>query len=280
MGRNRRVAAFIASILVVSVLGAYWLQQRSSAPPPATDTTHATAVYKVAIDQADAPSAETIYVIFTNESNSGSATWNVNSTSFEAVSNTSSTYSVISPPFSDTVNQTAVPAGGHRSMELFFQVPTSQKPVQLIYTDQSTRAKTVIVVPPVSSWVSKFNALSEVMKKGSGNYVTGIIVYAVVLNTTYGSFIGDHIWYRFFTGDRVTVGIEVQYFKQPPDPQSITISSVTNTDGFSVVSINPSMPVTMTGWGSKAEIQVTMLPPAKGYSGGVHFVVEFGSPTA
>jgi hypothetical protein len=72
----------------------------------------------------------------------------------------------------------------------------------------------------------------------------------------------------------------VQYFKQPPDPQSITISSVTNTDGFSVVSINPSMPVTMTGWGSKAEIQVTMLPPAKGYSGGVHFVVEFGSPTA
>ena len=107
----------------------------------------------------------------------------------------------------------------------------------------------------------------------------GIIVYAIVLNTTYESYTGDHIWYRFFTDDRVTVGIEVQYFKQPPDPESITISSVTNTDGFSVVSVKPGVPVTMTGWGSKAEIQVTLLTPPRGYSGGVHFVVGFGSPT-
>ena len=164
-------------------------------------------------------------------------------------------------------------------MELFFQLPKSQKPVQVIYADQSTKTKAAIAVPPVSSWVSKFNSINDVTKEGSGNYVTGIIVYAVVLNTTYGSFTGDHIWYRFFTGNRVTVGIEVQYFKQPLDPESITISSVTNTDGFSVVSVEPSVPVTMTGWGSKAEIQVTLLTPPQGYSGGVHFVVGFGSST-
>ncbi len=278
MSRNRKVVAIIVSVLIISGLGAYWLLASGSV---ATTSTHLIAIDKVAIDLVDAPTGSVDYVILTNESNSGKETWHVNSTSFEVVSNRSSVYmtSGTNSP-SGSNGPTAIPAGQRRMIELLFQLPIGQSPVQLIYNDQTIGTKTAIAVPTASGWLSKFNFISDVTKTGSGNYVIGIIAYAIVLNTTYPSFPGgDRIQYTFLTGDRFTVGIQLQYYKQPADPASIMVTSVANSDGFTVVSVKPSLPVTMTGWGSKATIAVTLLAPNESYSGGLHFVVGFQSST-
>ncbi len=275
--RNQKVVAIIVSILILSSLGAYyWLRESDGI---ATSSVHVIAIDKVAINRVDAPTGSVIYVILTYELNSGKETWNVNSTSFEVVSNRSSTYAEVSASLPGTNSPIAIPVGQHRMIELLFQLPINQSPVQLIYNDQTIRTKTAIAVPSASGWVSKFNDISDVTKTGNGNYVIGIVAYALVLNTSYPSFKGERVSYAFFTGDRVTVGIVLEYYKQPADPASIMVSSVTNTDGFSVVSMKPSLPVTMTGWGSRAEIQVTVLAPNESYSGGVHFVVGFNSST-
>ncbi len=247
-----------------------------------TASTHKVAIDKVAVDKADAPEGSSIYVILTNASNSGKETWNVNSTSFEVVSNRSSAYPEVSSSFPGSGFPTAIPVGvgQHRMIELSFQLPINENPVQLVYNDQRTRTKTAAAVPPVSGWVSRFDDVTYVKATGPGNYEIGIIANALVLNTTYVSFpAAERVSYTFFSGDRVTVAIELQYYKQPTDPARIMASSVTSTDGFTVVSVKPALPVTMTGWGSRAEIQVTLLAPDKSYSGGLHFEVGFNSST-
>ncbi|MDV3293053.1 MAG: DUF4352 domain-containing protein [Nitrososphaerales archaeon] len=276
MRENRKVAAFIISVLILSALGVYLVQGSGGNP---TANTHVISIDKVAIDQVDSPAGATIYMIFTNELNSGSETWYLNSTSFQVMSNASLTYSGTSAPFSGTNGSAAVRAGQSKSVQLFFQLPKDQRPVRLLYGDQTTKTRSDLALPSPSSRVSKFNLISDVTKVGSGKYVAGIIGYTLALNSTYASFIGDYVSYRSFSGDRLAVSITLQYYKQPSDPESIMVSSVTNTDGFSVVSVNPSLPVTMTGWGSKAAIQVTVLVPNESYSGGLHFVVGFNSST-
>ncbi len=267
------------SILILSSLGVYWLRESGGI---ATTSPHVITIDKVAIDKVDAPRGSVIYVILTNESNSGKETWSVNSTYFEVVSNRSSVYSEISSSFPGSGIPTAIPVGvgQHRMLELSFRLPINQNPVQFVYNDQRIKTRTAIVVSSASGWVSKFGDVTYVQKTGRGNYEIGIIACSLVLNTTYPSFPGgDRVSYTFFSGDRVTVAIELEYYKQPTDPARIMASSVTNTDGFRIVSLKPSLPVTMTGWGSRAEIQVTLLAPNKSYSGGPHFVVGFNAST-
>ncbi len=279
MRRKQKVVAIITSILILSSLGVYWLKESGVF---ATASAHVIAIDKVASDKVDAPTGSVIYVILTNESNSGKETWNVNSSSFEVVSNRSSVYSEVSSSFPGPGTPTAIPVGvgQHRMLELSFQLPINQNPVRLVYNDRTIETKTAVVVPSVSSGVSRFDDVTYVKATGRGNYEIGIIANALVLNTTYPYFSGgDRVSYTFFSGDRVTVAIELQYYKQPTDPARIMASSVTNSDGFRIVSLKPVLPVAMNGWGSRAEIQVTLLAPNESYSGGLHFVVGFTSST-
>jgi uncharacterized protein DUF4352 len=293
MNGNRRAAALVVAIMIISALGLV-LVREANAP---LASPHMIAIEKVAIDQVDAKAGSMVYVVVTNESNLGKENWNVNSASFQVVSNTSSTYSEVSTSVSAANVAIAIAPGQHRAMNLAFQLPGDQHPAQLVYDDQAAKAEKTILVPSASGWISKFNDFTNVAKTGNGSYVSGVVAFANVLNTTYPSFTpnSEAVSFSFFTGDRVTVGIELLYYKQPPDPASITVNSVTSTDGFQVVGIrssatsingittvtaSPGLPVTLTGWGSRAEILVTFLAPDRSYSGGVHFEIGFNSSAA
>jgi hypothetical protein len=279
LNRVRRIAALLVVGLIATGFGAFYVWGSFGLISGSNFPSRFVSIDKVALDSVDPPSGSSIYIVFTNETNAGGQPWVVNFTTFEAVSNTSSTYSEIQVPFSGINSSASIPAGKSTTLQLSFQMPSNQRPVKLIYKDSATGTNTSVDVPVPTSWVSKFTDISDVVKVGTGNYVVGIIAYAVLLNTTYASSSGDgRAVYRFFTGQKVTVGIEVEYYKSPSAPQNITINSINGTDGFKVISVEPTLPVQMTGWGSRAEVQVTFAAPAMSYDKGIHFEVGFTAP--
>lgn len=219
---------------------------------------------ELSTETADAPSGNSYYILSVDASYSGADTWNVHPFNFQVVSSSSSVYpatQVLSErnPLSDVT----LSNGQHDVGQLAFELPHGQAPSKLEYIAQFPTIKIEIdSIPQASRWVSS-------------------ITYAVVnFQTSTGS---SHVFGGalaacsgfYYTGDTITVKIPLSYTAYSGIyPSSVTVTSVVESDqGFTISSVQPSLPLTVAGNGREVDIIVNIPAPQYSYSGNMHLVV-------
>lgn len=264
-------------LLVIIIIGAaLTLQTQKLAttptPTPTPKTTGSSSPYniqvtKVALDHADAPSGNSYYILTVDASYFGSGTWDVNPFNFQLVSNSSAVYSTTYDiAVGNSMSAVTLSAGQHDIGQIAFELPNGQVPSKLDYIDQLSNVKVEISsIPEVSSWISSVS-FAEVNVQGASSL--SVSAYGYIQNST--------TWY--YNRDTISVKIAVTYYQELSGPNSITVTSIADSDqGFTVSSTQPSLPVNLNGNGQEVDITVNVVAPSSSYSGNLHLTVVVSS---
>jgi hypothetical protein len=219
-------------------------------------------ITKVTLDNVLQPGSSYYYIVV-DVGYSGSDSWLVNPFNFQVISNTGAVYPVTYSINSvNDLKSVTLQNGQHDIGELTFQLGPGQIPVTLEYIAPGFQIQAH--VPPVSSWVSAINPIVEIVVKGPETSLSSIYVSGIVQNNTY----------YFRTGDTIAVKLAITYnpFGQP---SPIRLISVTDSDGFSILKIEPALPASITGNGQELDVVVYLSAPAATYSGDLHLTLTF-----
>jgi hypothetical protein len=233
-------------------------------------------VTRVALDQVDAPSGMSFYVMDINASNNAPTTWHFDPSLLTANTNTSAIF----PPnlnYNATVLVGAadIATAQHIVGKVAFEMPANQGPIKLTYADSKGGvALQVTDIPAVSAVASLFNYNAHLNVNGTGPTVQAggwgfgsMIMNGVVENNSL----------VFFTGQKVQVNLWFEYLKRPVDPATITIKSVTAGNGFQILGGDKSLPFTMTGWGSQAGLVLLLKVPLGQHTGNIDLSVQISA---
>jgi hypothetical protein len=221
-------------------------------------------IMKVTLDNVLQPSSSYYYIVV-DVGYSGSDSWAVNPFNFQVISDTGAVYPVtysINSVNDFNLKSVILQNGQHDIGELAFQLGPGQVPVTLEYITPSFQIQAH--VPPVSSWVSAINPIVDITVKGPETSLSSIYVSGIIQNYTY----------FFRTGDTIAVKLTITYdlFAQP---SSIRLISVSDSDGFSILKIQPALPATITGNYLGSDVIVYLSAPATTYSGDLHLTLTF-----
>lgn len=229
-------------------------------------------VAKVFLDQVDAPSGMTYYVMEINASNQAAPAWHFDPSFLTVTSNFSATF-----PSNGSYNGTAllgvadIASGHHVLGKVAFEMPVNQGPTKLNYSDsQGGVALQVSTIPTVSAVASRLNYNTYLLVNGTGPTVQAggwgfgsLIMNGVIENNTL----------VFFSGQTVQVNLWFEYLKRPVDPATITIQSVTAGNGFQILGVDKPVPFTMTGWGAQAGLVLLLRIPPGQHTGNIDIAV-------
>jgi hypothetical protein len=287
LSRLALVAVVIIAIVAASIL-AIDLQRGSTSKTSATSKSfQEIRITKVSQDFVDAPAGKSFYLLQLNASNLGPTTWSFNPGLLELTSNGSKGYSSDSN-YNATflMGKSSISPGNYTVGQVAFVLPSGQFPSRLRYSDQTAGVNVETEsIPRVSAVASRFdfnvcltingntansctgNGWTVNSFNGTSRWVGSLIVVGVITNNSL----------VFFTGQTIQVSLWFEYLKQPVDPVSIKIQSATNNDGLAVVGIQPSLPLTITGWGNSGDLFVLLRVPPGQHSGNLHFSVQFSA---
>ncbi len=220
-------------------------------------------VTKLYLDQVDALSGMSYYVMDVNASNTASTAWHFDPSFLAVTSNSSATF-----PSNRSYNGTAllsmadIASGQHLLGKVAFEMPANQGPTKLSYSDSQGGVELQdSTIPTVSAVASRLNYNTHLNVNGTGPTVQAggwgfgsLIMNGVIENNTL----------VFFSGQSVQVNLWFEYLKRPVDPATITIQSVTAGNGFQILRVDKPVPFTMTGWGAQAGLVVLLrIPPGQ-----------------
>ncbi|HEV2137686.1 MAG TPA: hypothetical protein VGR53_02485 [Nitrososphaerales archaeon] len=229
-------------------------------------------VEKMYLDQVDAPSGMTYYLMEINASNSAATPWHFDPSFLTVTSNSSTKFSS-----NGSYNGTALlgvadlASGQHIFGKVAFEMPANQGPTKLSYSDsQGGVALQVSTIPTVSAVASRLNYNTHLSVNGTGPTVQAggwgfgsLIMNGVIENNTL----------VFFSGQSVQVNLWFEYLKRPVDPATITIQSVTAGNGFQIVGVDKPVPFTMTGWGAQAGLVLLLRIPPGQHTGNIDIAI-------
>jgi hypothetical protein len=262
-------------VVVVSVFVILMMVGAAIAPTrPATSTTtvppsspYRIAVTKVVLDQTSAKSGNSYYLLTVDASYSGDGSWNVHPLDFQLVSSSSSVYQpAIALSEKTALGDVTLSNGQHDVGQIAFNLPNGEIPSKLEYLGKLPSMKAeASSIPQVSSWVSKV-FFAEVSVRDAN----GLPVFAT------GSIQNPGPWY--YTGEVVVVKVTVRYSAVfGVNPSSISVTTISDSDGFMTSKIEPSLPITVNGDGQEVDIAVSLVAPSFSYSGNMHLVVTVSS---
>ena len=256
------VVIFVALVALAAAVGPAVGPTQQSSTTQASNSCCTMQVTKVTLDNVLRPGSS-YYYIAVDVGYSGSDSWLVDPFNFQVISNTGAAYPVTySLNAANELNTVTLRNGQHDMGELAFQLISGQVPVTLEYVAPGFQIQAH--VPPASSWVSSINSIVETVVQGPNASLSSISVLGIVQNNAY----------YFRTGDTIAVKLSITYnsFGQPA---SIRLMSVTDSDGFSILKIQPALPATITGNGQELDVVVYLSAPAASYSGDLHLTLTF-----
>ena len=256
--------------------------QPSRAPQSTQAARVSLKIVRVALDQVDAPPGRSFYLLELNVSDSGPAPWEFNPRFLQVVGNDSNVYSTDSSYNETTLMEGLnITEGRYGVGQVAFRLPGGEAPSRLRYNDpESGISLDVDSVPRVSAVASRFELNARLTingwavsaegwtaktVNGTDRWVSSIVVDGLIQNNSL----------VFFTGQKVAVDFWFEYLKQPVDPSTIMVTTVTNDDGFQVVSSQPSLPLILTGWGSQTGLVMVLTIPPGQHSGRLSFSTQF-----
>jgi hypothetical protein len=197
---------------------------------------------------------------------SGDGSWNVYPFNFQLVSNSSSVYPPVSTLSEKTpLSDVTLSNGQHDVGQIAFNLPNGETPSKLEYLSQLPSIKVeTSSIPQVSSWVSAVS-FAEVSVRD----VNGLPVFATAMIQNIGP---------YYTGEVVVVKVTVTYRGfSGVSPSSILVTTISDSDGFTISKIEPSLPLTVNLNGQEVDIVVSLVAPSFSYSGNLHLVVTVSS---
>jgi hypothetical protein len=255
------VVIFVALVALGAAVGPTAGPTQQSSATQTSNSCCTIQVTKVTLDNVYQPGSS-YYYIEVDVGYSGGDRWLVHPFNFQVISNTGAVYPVTySLNAANELKTVTLRNGQHVMGELAFQLISGQVPVTLEYVAPGFQIQ--VQVPPVSSWVSRVTLVDTVVR-GPNETLSFILVFGIVQNNT--------IYFR--TGDTIAVKLAITYspFGQPG---SLRLISVTNSDGFSILKIQPALPASITGNGQELDVVVYLSAPATTYSGDLHLTLTF-----
>jgi hypothetical protein len=219
------------------------------------------------LDQASAANGNSYYLLTVDASYSGDGSWSVHPLDFQLISSSSSVYQpTIALSVKTALSDVTLSNGQHDIGQIAFGLPNGEIPSKLEYLSQLPAIKVeTSSIPQASSWVSKV-FFAEVTVRDAN----GLLVFAT------GSIQNNGMWY--YTGEVVVVKVAVTYSAiSGVNPTSISVTAISDSDGFPTSKIEPSLPLTVNGDGQGVDIVVSLVAPTFSYSGNMHLVVTVSS---
>jgi hypothetical protein len=231
----------------------------SSAPPLYTASASGPIgieVTRTTVDQttADSPSGNTVFIYDVTLTGNDSASQPSNASYFTLTGSGGTVYDMANASaMTAPLPSEALSSGQQASGQVAFQVPNSDKPAKLAYDNPADGVDvTVANLPAASRWVSSVAGVSANLASNSAT--SNYFVTAVIQNSTKG---------LFYSTGTIPVKLEITPYNYDdivgqavPD---ITVTSITATTlGFSVASISPHLPVTVSANGNLAEVDIVV----------------------
>jgi hypothetical protein len=204
------------------------------------------------------------YLLTVDASYSGDGSWDVYPFNFQLVSNSSSVYPpVITLSEKTPLSDVTLSNGQHDVGQVAFNLPNGEVPSKLEYLSKFPSIKVETIIPQVSSWVSTVS-FAEVSVRANG-----LPVFATGSIQNIGP---------YYTGEVVAVKVTVTYSGfSGVSPSSISVTTISDSDGFTISKIEPSLPLTVNLNGQEVDIVVSLVAPPFSYSGNLHLVVTVSS---
>lgn len=266
------VAGAVVVVVVASALGALVatgpLAKSNSTSATTTSTSIAEAqgavtilVSRTTLDQtpADSPSGYALYIYDLALTDNSSATELVGPSYFTLIGEAGAAYnSTTASSVQDAlVNATSLSPTSETSGEVAFSVPDSDQPLKLEYTNpQKGFQETVSDLPAPSRWVSNVAQVQASLPTNAD--ASNYFVSATLLDS--GGL--------YYSGVPIPVKVEITPYNsddivdEPVPDITVTSISVSN-QGFSISTISPTLPVTVSANGNTAatDILVYVEPP-------------------
>ncbi|MDA4121332.1 MAG: DUF4352 domain-containing protein, partial [Thaumarchaeota archaeon] len=256
------ILVFAAGILTFEL----WTNSNKAAPRIQVD--------RVSLDQVDAPSGNSFYVLELNVSNAGTAAWKFNPGFLELVSNESHLFTADSSYNATSVLEAfSVGQNGQETGRVAYELPARQIPSSLRYTDSGSgidlnignfpqvsavasrleyNVRLTVNGLPVDGWTAKGCPSSTV--NGTSPWACSLIVNGVILNNSL----------VFLTGQNATVNLWFEYLRKPADPTTVRFESVTAGNGFQIISVDRKIPFELSGWADQAGVVLLLgIPPGQ-----------------
>jgi Domain of unknown function (DUF4352) len=294
----RVVFLAVGAVIISIVVGALYSTGVVTTPFSSSSSSDRIQVEKVWMDNVDSANGQAYYLVDVNASNSGLDIWRLNPAYFSLSSNNSATYEP-SQNYSETsvLQNSTIGPEQQTSGEVVFQLPATQSPSKLTYSDPTNgvQAQTSFI-PAVSATATKFDPSVHFVLTGAP-WAPHVETWAAITNQTSGlAFFGGEDIYKdntfvFFSGQKIGVTFFFDYFKTPTDPTTISVQSVTNQDGYQLSELAAlqtdfgfngyrlphPLPVNMMGYGSNADLTLLVTVPQGHLSGVLHFTVQFSA---
>ncbi len=273
--------ALIGVVIVLVVAAVILAVEIGTGPPKALPRIQ---IDRVSFDRVDAPAGHSFYLLELNASNAGPVPWKFNPRFLEIVSNDSHVYSTDSNyNATSLLGEFSVGEGNYKVGQVAFELPIAEAPSRLRYSDPGVGVNLDVgSIPRVSAVASRFsynvrltingravavNGWTVTTVNGTDQWVGSIISNGVILNNSL----------VFFTGQTVQVSLWFEYLRQPVDPVTITLQSVAAGNGFQIVKIDGTLPLTITGWGTTSDPLVLLLRVPAGQHSDPDLSVQFSA---
>jgi hypothetical protein len=259
------VSVFIILVIVGATFAPTHPATSATKVPPSSP--YRIEVTKVVLDQASATNGNSYYLLMVDASYSGDGSWSVHPLDFQLISSSSSVYQpTIVLSVKTALSDVTLSNGQHDTGQIAFGLPNGEIPLKLDYLSKlpSINVETSSI-PQVSSWVSTVSFAEVTVLDPNG-----LPIFAT------GSIQNNGMWY--YSGEVVVVKVAVTYAPvSGVNPSSISVTMISDSDGFATSKIEPSLPVTVNGDGQEVDIVVSLVAPTFSYSGNTHLVVTISS---
>jgi hypothetical protein len=245
----------VSVFIILMILGAAFAPTH---PATTTFTVPPSSPYRIEVTKVVVD--HSYYLLTVDASYSGDGSWNVYPFNFQLVSNSSSVYPpVITLSEKTPLSDVTLSNGQHDVGQIAFDLPNGEIPSKLEYLSKFPSIKVETTIPQVSSWMStvSFAEVSVRNVNGLSPFATGTI-----------QSIGP-----YYTGEVVVVKVTVRWVGL----SSISVTAISDSDGFMISKIEPSLPLTVKGNGQEVDIVVSLVAPPSSYSGNLHLTVTVSS---
>lgn len=213
-------------------------------------------VTRTTLDQttADSQTGDTVYIYDLTLTGNDSSALPSGAPYFTITDGNGAVYNATNDPtVRQPLPQSTLSIGQQTEGQLAFQLPNGDQPAKLGYGAPAEGvAVSVTNLPPPSNWVSSVEGVSANLPSNSAT--SNYFVTASIANSI------DDLYY---STDTIPVNITITPYNYDdivgqalPD---ITVTSITATTlGFSVASVSPPLPVTVSVNGNLAEVDITV----------------------
>jgi hypothetical protein len=219
-------------------------------------------VSKTISDSPEASAGETAYIYDVTVTNIGSGSYDVNPFYFSMITTSNYIYDTTALlAMRQYLSAVTLNQGQSTSGQVAFQFPNTQTPSGLEFNNQFEGVDELVAgLPQPTVWVS------EPMVNLFGGSITLTGVDSLQLLATY-SFNNNTFYY--YTGDIITLKVALNDLNSSG---SVTLNALTlasSDSGFTLSSISPSLPVTVTAGGGVVDVYVYIVAPASSFTGAI-----------